>query len=73
MYTDYPQNMGYKPLISGKKNKKSPLEIIEKKETKMAKGAGGNTSKPNDKPCGAPKGMGYPGPGPKSGTPFPKK
>ena len=33
---------------------------------------GGNSNKPNDKPQGAPKGMNYPGPGPKAGNPFGK-
>ena len=67
--------MGYKPLISGKKNKKSPLEIIEQIGLKMSKkaGAGGNTAKSADKPCGKPSGMNYPGPGPKAGKPFGKK
>ena len=31
------------------------------------------TPKPNDKPQGPPKGMNYPGPGPKAGKPFGKK
>ena len=34
---------------------------------------GGNSNKPADKPQGPPKGMGYPGPGPKAGKPFGKK